>query len=163
MHLTECFYHFTYEFQSESTLSRLPECQWTSCSKQSRYLKLRWQQPDSNTHPLSRYVKTQTFGQTGEMIKVCCEYSTVRCIWFYVIIMSRTNFRVNPLSTACLNIRELFARSRRDIGNLSDSNEIPTQSHLVSKRALNYLVKLAKWLRCVLSSYWFLAFDCMLL
>ena len=30
--LTVCYYHFTYEFQSESTLYSLPECQGTPCS-----------------------------------------------------------------------------------------------------------------------------------
>ena len=34
VHLTVCYYHITYEFQSESTLYSLPECQGTPCSKQ---------------------------------------------------------------------------------------------------------------------------------
>ena len=29
---TVCYCHVTYEFQSESTLSSLPECQGTPCS-----------------------------------------------------------------------------------------------------------------------------------
>ena len=37
--LTVCYYHVTYEFQSESTLLSLPECQGTPCSKQAPYLK----------------------------------------------------------------------------------------------------------------------------
>ena len=32
------------------------------------------------------------------MIELCCEYLSVRCIWLYVLIMSRTCFRVNPHS-----------------------------------------------------------------
>ena len=32
------------------------------------------------------------------MIELCCEYLSVRCIWLYVFIMSRTRFRVNPHS-----------------------------------------------------------------
>ena len=32
------------------------------------------------------------------MIELCCEYLSVRCIWLYVLIMSRTRFRVNPHS-----------------------------------------------------------------
>ena len=43
------------------------------------------------------------------MIKLCCEYLSVSCI----IIMSRTRFRVNLV--ALINIKELFARNRRDI------------------------------------------------
>ena len=47
-----CLY-VTYEFQSESTLYSLPECQGTPCSKQAPYLKFKWQQCDSNPQPLS--------------------------------------------------------------------------------------------------------------
>ena len=37
--LTVCYYHVTYEFQSELTLYSLPECQATPGSKQVPYLK----------------------------------------------------------------------------------------------------------------------------
>ena len=33
----------------------------------------------------------------------------------YVVIMSRTSFRVNPHSIVCLNVKELLARSRSHI------------------------------------------------
>ena len=36
-----CYYHVTCEFQSESTLYSLPECQETPCSKQAPYLKFK--------------------------------------------------------------------------------------------------------------------------
>ena len=39
--ITVCYYHFTYEFQTELTLYSLPECQGTPCSKQEPYLKFR--------------------------------------------------------------------------------------------------------------------------
>ena len=51
--MSACYYHVTYEFQSESTVYSLPECQRTSCSKQAPYLKFKWQQRDSNPQPLS--------------------------------------------------------------------------------------------------------------
>ena len=41
---TACNYHVAYEFQSESTLNSLPECQGTPCSitpKQAPYLKFK--------------------------------------------------------------------------------------------------------------------------
>ena len=38
-----------------------------------------------------------------------------------------------------------------------------TQNHLVLKRTLNHLVKLAKWSSCVLSTYLYSALDCMFL
>ena len=53
--------------------------------------------------------------------------------------MSRANFRVNPHSIVSLNVKELFAQSRRHIRRLTDSNGIRTHNHLVRKRTLNYL------------------------
>ena len=43
---------------------------------------------------------------------------------------------------SCLNIKELLARSRREIWRLSDSNWTRTQNQLVLKRTLNHLAKL---------------------
>ena len=48
-----CYYHVTYDFESESTLHSFPECQETPCSKQEPYLKIKWQQQDLNQEPLS--------------------------------------------------------------------------------------------------------------
>ena len=83
------------------------------------------------------------------MIELCCEYLFVRCLWLYVIIMSRTSFSVNPHSIVCLNVKELLAGSRHHIWSLSDGNLIRTHNHLVRKRTLNYLANLAKWLSCL--------------
>ena len=47
---------------------------------------------------------------------------------------------------SCLNINELLAHSRRDIGSLSDSNEIRTHNHLFRKRTLNHLAILVECL-----------------
>ena len=46
------------------------------------------------------------------MIELCCEYLSVRCIGLYVIIMSRTSFRVNLHSIVFLNVKELLVRLR---------------------------------------------------
>ena len=43
-------------------------------------------------------------------------------------------FRVNPPSILCLNVKKLVARSRHHIRSLSDSNVISTNSHLVRKQ-----------------------------
>ena len=48
-----CYYHVTFEFQSESTLYSLCECQGTPCSKQAPYLKFKWQQQYSNPPTIS--------------------------------------------------------------------------------------------------------------
>ena len=45
--------------------------------------------------------------------------------------MSDTSFRLNLHSTVCLNVKELLARSRRHIGNLSGSHGIRTHNRLV--------------------------------
>ena len=63
----------------------------------------------------------------------------------------------------CMNVKELLARIRREIWSLSDCNWTRAQNHLVRKRTLNHLAKLAKWLSCVLSTYLYGAFDCMFL
>ena len=44
---------------------------------------------------------------------------------------------------SCLNVKEVFARKRRDIWTLSDSNRIWTHNDLVRKQTLNHVVKLA--------------------
>ena len=57
----------------------------------------------------------------------------------------------------CLNVKELLARSRREIWSLSDCNWIRTHNHLVHKRTLNHLAKpagLAKWLSVCLWTKW---------
>ena len=73
------------------------------------------------------------------------------CIWVYVVIMSRASLTVNIYSLVFLNVKERLARSRHHIRSLTDSNGIRTHNHLVRKRTLNYLAKLAKWLSCVVS------------
>ena len=44
---------------------------------------------------------------------------------------------------SCLNVKELLARSRREIWSLSDCNWTRTHNHLVRKRTLNHLAKKA--------------------
>ena len=67
------------------------------------------------------------------------------CEKLYVLVMSRTYFRVNPLYS-CLNVKELLARSRRKIWSLSDCSWTRTHNHLVYKRTLNHLAKMEKQL-----------------
>ena len=43
----------------------------------------------------------------------------------------------------CLNVKELLARNRRGVCSLSDCKRTGTPNHLVRKRTLNYLAKLA--------------------
>ena len=97
------------------------------------------------------------------MSELRCEYLYLRCIWLYGTIVSRTSSGINPDSAACLNVKELLARSKHHIWTSSDSNEIRTDSHLVRKPRLNHLAKLVKWLSRLLGTYLYGAFDYMLL
>ena len=71
-------------------------------------------------------------------LTVLFSFSEVVSLLFplYVIIMSRTSFKVNLHSIVCLNLKELLARSRRHIWSLSDSNRIRTHNHLNKKQTL---------------------------
>ena len=62
--------------------------------------------------------------------------------------MSRASSRVNLHSIVYLHVKEIFARSRCHICSLSDSNWIRTHNHLVCKRTLNHLAKLAIIMSC---------------
>ena len=63
----------------------------------------------------------------------------------------------------CMNVKEFVARSRRETWRWSDCNCTRTQNHLVLQRTLNHLAKVAKWLSCVLSTYLYGAFACIML
>ena len=97
-----------------------------------------------------------------------CVVSTYLYSPFDCKLLSRTNFRVNLHFTSfrvnlhsivCLNVKERLVQSRHHIWRLSDSNVIRTHNHLVRKRTLNHLTKLAKWLSCVVSTYLYSPFD----
>ena len=77
--MSVCYYHVTYEFQSESTVYSLPECQKIPCSKRTPYLKFKWQQRDLNPQPLSSWTNTHSFSQTG------CGFES-RCVYMYLCI-----------------------------------------------------------------------------
>ena len=147
---------------------RLPGSQGTLCSKQGQNLILKWLQQDSNLEALISQTNTQPSGETSHMVELCSEYLSVSCTWLYVLAMSRTSFRVNPHSwktyiDICLNVKGHLALTRCEIIKLSDCNWTLTQNHLLRKRALNHLAKMAKWLSCFLSTYLYGAFHCMFL
>ena len=69
-----------------------------------------------------------------------------------VIVLTVCSYHVTyPLQSEstvynCLTVKELLAQIRREIWSLSDCNWTRTHNHLVHKRTLNHLAKLAKWL-----------------
>ena len=112
-----------------------------------------WQQCNSNQQTLSLQTNTQPFSQPRQMIELCHEYFSVRCIWLYVAIMSHTSFRVNLYSIVCLIVKELLVRSRRHIQSLSDSTGIQTHTHLVHKRVAVTLKLSLKLVRDMIIAY----------
>ena len=67
---------------------------------------------------------------------------STKIIKLYVLMVPRTSFWVNSLD-GCLNVKELLARSRREIWSLNDCNWTWTHKHVVHKQALNHLLKLS--------------------
>ena len=61
-----------------------------------------------------------------------------------------------------VNFKVLLTRSRRDLLILSDCNWTRNKNHLVRKRTLNRLGKLAKWYGCFVYNYLNSALYCML-
>ena len=109
----------------------------------------------SNKQSLSKWTlnhlltNTQPFSQIGQMIELGCEYLSVRCIWLYVIIMSRKHFRVNldPI-VGWISKKSKQTRYLKFKWQQRYSNQQP-----LGKPTLNHLVKLAKQLSCVVSTY----------
>ena len=120
-------------------------------------------------------VRNRTLNHLAKLAKW---YLPVRCIWQYVIIISRITCRVNPHPVVCVNFKELLVRSRQHVcvnfkellvrsrqhsWSLSDSKEVRTHNHIVGKRTRKHIARLAKWVSCVVSTYIYGAFDCMVL
>ena len=98
-------------------------------------------------------MNTQPFGPTDQIIELSCEYLSVRCIWLYVVFMSRTRFRVNPqsiwvwvqLQLLKLQISRLFrARSSLKFRQLWSVDSLRNtymtwQEHIVRTKFLSYI------------------------
>ena len=80
---------------------------------------------------------------------------TVSCYHVTFVFQSKSILYIS------LNVKELLAQNKCKVWSLSDCSRTPTYNHLVHKRTLNHLAKLAKWLSCVVSTYLYGAFDCM--
>ena len=74
------------------------------------------------------------------MIELCREYLSVRCIWLYDLIMSRTLFGVNPHSiVAWMSRNSLLEAGAKSEVYLSDCHWTRTRRHhLVHKRTLKH-------------------------
>ena len=82
----------------------------------------------------SKYITGQGFTtSTAENLTVC---------YHHVMYEFQCAFTLY----SCLNFQELLAQNRRHIWNVSDSNWILAHNHLLRKRTLNHLAKLAYFL-----------------
>ena len=68
----------------------------------NQIIKLKQSRDCNGTRTNNHLVSKRTLNHLAKltkMIELSCEYSPIRCIWLYVLIMSRTRFRVNPHSS----------------------------------------------------------------
>ena len=63
----------------------------------------------------------------------------------------------------CLNVKELLSWTRHYIWSFSENDRFLTHNDLVCKRTLYYLLTVANWLSCVVSTCLHVAFDCIFL
>ena len=70
--------------------------------------------------PTTSWFINERSSQTDQIIEMCCEYLSVRCIWLHVLIMSRMRFRVYPHSIVTWISRNslLEAGAKFDFWNL---------------------------------------------
>ena len=128
VHLTVCYYHVTHAFQSDSRpYSCLDVKEILARNKRDI-----WSLSDSNRIRTPNYlICERTIIDLAKwsvpMIELYCEYLSVRCIWLYVTYAFQNEF----VLYSCLNVKEIRAWNRGNIGSLSDSDVIRTHNHLV--------------------------------
>ena len=150
-----------YAFHSEYTLyiclnvkellarRRREICSWSDCNwaQTQNHLVLKW--------TLNHLVKLPKI--------LSCVLSTYMYGAFHSIFWS-CHVRVSEWIHTLYSLECQGTPCSKHARNLKvkDCNCTPTQNHLVLKRTLNHLVKLGKGLNCVLRTYLYGAFDCML-
>ena len=109
---------------------------------------------ENKARQIFRKTKWSFFGKFGVL---CFLVTPVLSVCSYHVTYA---FQSESTLYSCLNVKELLARSRREIWNLSDCNWTRTHNHLVHKRTLNHIAKLAKlaslakWLSVRLWTKW---------
>ena len=100
-------------------------------------------------------MNTQSFDQTGQMIELC--YWVLICTVHLTVCFCHVTYVFQSESTlySCLNVKELLPRSRREIWSLSDCSWTWVNNHLIHKRTLNHLAKLASLAQWLSVSLWY--------
>ena len=162
MHLTVWSYHVCYSFQSEPppySFLKIKE----RLDLNTRFLKFRLLQWDSQWQPFSLETKTPDFSCIGQMVKA------VLWLLFCTVHLTVCSYHVTHAFRSAstpfifVNGREVLTRNRRHISTLCDSEGTPTYNSLVPKWTFNLLAKLAQCLSCVVNTYLYGAFDYILL
>ena len=79
-------------------------------------------------------MNTEPFSQTGQMIELYCEYLCVGHIWLYVIIMTRTDFRLNPHSILAWMSRKFLLQRDTKFEVTATRNE-PTTVYFINEQS----------------------------
>ena len=79
-------------------------------------------------------MNTQPFSQTGQIIELYCEYLSVRHISLYVIIMTRTDFRLNPHSILVWMSRKFLLQRDTKFEVTATGNE-PTTVYFINEQS----------------------------
>ena len=160
VHLAVSPCHVTYVFRSVSTLY--------TCLNVKEFLAQRrreiWPLGDCNwTGTLTNYFVNEHSTIWSDWPNDWTVFSVLICTVHLTICSSHVTYALQREFTlfSCLNVKELLARSRREIWSLSDCQWTQTQNLLVCKRTLNHFAKLAKTLASVLSTYLHCACDCL--
>ena len=91
------------------------KCRIMHCLGSQTLPEYKWLQLNLNPEILSSWTNTQPFGQTGQVIELCSEYLSARCIWLYVLVMSRKRFRVNTHSIVAWMSRNSLPKQARNL------------------------------------------------
>ena len=159
MHLIICYYHVIYEFKRESTF-------YICLNVKELFVWNRrdiWSLSDCNgTRTENHLFFKPKLNHLAKLTKWLSWFWKVICTVHLTLCYYHGPYAFQSKSKLyiCLDVKELLARNRRDILSLSDCNRTRTHNHLVRKRTLNHLAKLAKWLICVVSTYSYGTFDC---
>ena len=158
VHLTICSCHVRYAFENECKIYSCLNVKELLAQSRSKI----WSWTDCNwTRTHNHLVCKRTLKHLVKLTKwLSCVLSTCLHGPFDCMFLS-CQVRISKWITfySWGNVKELLAQSSREIRSLSDCKWTRTQNHLVCPRTLNYLAKLTKLLRCVLSTYLYGAFD----
>ena len=114
--------------------------------------------------PTTTYFKNEHSSITPNMPNYWAALWVLLCTVHLTVCSCHVMYAFHSESTIyiCLNVKKLLAQNGRYIWSLSDYNWTRTRNQLVQKQIVSHLAKLAKWLSCVMGTYLYGSFSCML-